>query len=90
MTDSKIEVGETYTDVEDDVLSLLSIPKIVVPIIAIVRTSDPTYLGFYICCKILKDNFVILEEINTTLHLHIPWFSYAYITGEMNLKLCNL
>lgn len=81
---------ETYTDIDDNVLSLLSIPKTVVPIITFVRTSNRTYLGFNICCKTLKDNFVILEEINSSLHLHIPWFSNAYITGGMNLKLCNL
>jgi hypothetical protein len=43
MTDEKIEVGETNTDIDGDVLSLLSIPKISVPIIFIVRASHLTY-----------------------------------------------
>jgi hypothetical protein len=90
MTDTKSEGGEAYTYIDDNVLSLLSIPKIAVPIITIVRTSNHTDLGFYISCKILKGNFVILEKINTSPHLHCPWFSYAYITGKMNLKFFNL
>jgi hypothetical protein len=84
VTDGKIEVGLTHTDVSGDPLSLLSFPKIAMPIVSIVITSNLTYLGLYICYRILKDNFVILEENNTSLHLHFPWFSYAYITGEVN------